>query len=223
MFAACLTLVAGLLVANSRLKLKSNGSLSHHRILQPEKAILPEGAGQSPSLDRQPLVLARASMGQGISATRISADHGKPSAHSAGGGLGREKPPVQVAFLTPVDNGRVPLGVGVPSLRKLPLKSETALGQTPDVKPDVSKAGHPVIQVGAFRVKATAERLIRRLREKGYHPYLEIRTIKDLGLIHRVRLSGYGNVAGARAAMARLQDQGFDDVFVLSRKTDGPL
>jgi cell division septation protein DedD len=222
MFAACLTLVAGLLVANSRLKLKSNGSVSHHRIVQPEKSIQPADAGQSPSLDHQPLVVARASMGQGISATGISADTVKPSTHSVGG-LGRGKLPVQVAFLSPVDKERIPLGGSASSLGKVPLKSETAHGQTPDVKPDMSKAGDPVIQVGAFRVRATAERLIRRLREKGYHPYLEIRTLQDLGLVHRVRLGGYGNVAGARTAMARLQDQGFDDVFVLSHKTHRPL
>ncbi len=217
MFAACLTLVTGLLVANSRLKLKSNGSLSYHRIVQPEKSIQPGGAVESPSLDRQPLVLARASMGQGVSATGISADNVKPCALSVGG-VGREKLPIQVAFLAPVDNERIPLGSSAPSLEKVPLKSETAHGQTPDVKPDMSKAGHPVIQVGAFRVRATAERLIRRLREKGYNPYLEIRTLQDLGLIHRVRLGGYGTLAGARTAMARLQDQGFDDVFVLSQK-----
>ena len=222
MFALCLTLVTGLLVANSRLKLKSNGSLFNHRIVQPEKSIQPDGAVQSPSLDRQPLVFARASMGQGLSATRISADNVKPSAHSVGG-PGREKLPVQVAFLTPADNERIPLGGSAPSLGKVPLKSETAHGQTPDVKPDMSKAAHPVIQVGAFRVKATAECLIRRLREKGYNPYLEVRMLQDLGLIHRVRLRGYGSVAGARTAMARLQDQGFDDVFVLSHKTHRPL
>ncbi|MGD8757785.1 MAG: AAA family ATPase [Deltaproteobacteria bacterium] len=222
MFAACLTLVTGLLVANSRLKLKSNGSLSHHRIVQPEKSIQPDGVVQSPSLDRQPLVLARTSMGGGISATRISAENIKPSGHPVGG-LGKEKLPVQVAFLKPVDNKRVPLGGGAPSLGKVPLKSETALGQTPDVKPGMSKAGHPVIQVGAFRVKMTAERLIRRLRDKGHNPYLEIRTLHDLGLIHRVRLSGYDSVAGARRAMASLKAQGFDDVFVLNHKTHRPL
>jgi hypothetical protein len=64
---------------------------------------------------------------------------------------------------------------------------------------------------------------MRQLREKGYEPYLEIRTLQGLGLIHRVRLSGYGSVVGARAAIARLHDQGFDDVFVLSRKTHHPL
>lgn len=218
MFATCLTLVTGLLVANSRLKLKSNGSLSHHRIVQPEKPIHREGAVQSSSLDRQPLVLARASMGGGISTTRISADNIKPSAHPVGG-LSKEKLPVQVAFLTPVDHERNPHGGSTPSLGKVPLKSETALGQTPDVKPGISKAEHPVIQVGAFRVKATAERLIRRLRDKGHNPYMEIGTLHDLGLIHRVRLRGYDSVAGARRAMVRLKAQGFDDVFVLSHKT----
>ena len=222
MFGACLTLVAGLLVANSRLKLKSNGSLSHHRIVQPEKSIGWENAAESRGLDHQPLVLARASMGQGISATRISVDNVKPSAHSAVVPE-NEKRPVQVAFLTPVDKERVSRGDSASLMGRGPLKSETLRGQTPDVKPDMSKAGHPVIQVGAFRVKATAERLIRRLREEGYNPYLEVRTLQDLGLIHRVRLSGYGSVAGARTAMARLQDQGFDDVFVLSHKTDRPL
>ena len=218
MFAACLTLVTGLLVANSRLELKSHGSLAHHKVVQPEKSMPPDGSVRLDGLAPQPLVLARASMGQGVSATRILADHVKPSAQP-GREPGKEKRPVQVAFVKPVDNERMPLGGSASLLGKVPLKSETAQGHRPDVKPEVSKAGHPVIQVGAFRVKATAEGLIRHLREKGYHPYLEIRELKDLGLIHRVRLSGYNSMDGARTAMARLRAQGFDDVFVLSHKT----
>jgi general secretion pathway protein A len=222
MFAACLTLVSGLLVANSRLKLKSNGSPYHRGVIQPEKLVQPDGSIQSPSLDGRPVAFARASMGQGVSAPRISADNVKPSAHPAGG-PGKEKPSAQVAFLAPVDNERIPLDGGAPFMGRGPLKAESAHGRATEAKPDMSKTGNAVIQVGAFRVRATAELLIRRLRKKGYEPYLEIRKLQDLGLIHRVRLSGYGSVAGARAAMARLQDQGFDDVFVLSRKTAGPL
>lgn len=222
MFAACLTLVSGLLVANSRLKLKSNGSPYHRGVVQPEKLVQPDGSVQSPSLDGQPVVFARASMGQGVSARRISADNVKPSARPAGV-PGKEKRSAQVAFLAPVDNERIPLDGGAPSMGRGPLKPESAHGRATEAKPDMSKAGNAVIQMGAFRVRATAELLIRRLRKKGYEPYLEIRKLEDLGLVHRVRLSGYGSVAGARAAMARLQDQGFDDVFVLSRKTDGPL
>jgi cell division septation protein DedD len=222
MFAACLTLVTGLLVANSRLKLKSEGFLSRHKIGQPEKPSQPDVAIRSPSADRQPLGVTRASVGQGISTTRILADNIKASAHSVGG-LEKEKIPVQFAFLTPVDNESLPPGGNTSSPGKAQLKSETPHGQTPNVKPDMCKPGNAVIQVGAFRIKATAERLIRRLREKGYNPYLEIRTLQDLGLIHRVRLGGYDSVAGARTAMAHLRDQGFDDVFVLSHKTHRPL
>lgn len=80
-----------------------------------------------------------------------------------------------------------------------------------------------MIRAGAFRVKATAECLVRRLRDKGYHPYLEvIRTVQHLGLIHRVRLRGYGSVASEKTAMARLQNQGFQDAFVMSHKTQRP-
>jgi len=222
MFAACLTLVTGLLVAHSRLKLKSHGSHAYHGAVQSEKSVQPDGSVQSPSLDSQPVVFARASMGQGLSAARMSAEKVKPSGHSAVVPE-KEKRPVQVAFLIPVDKERKPLGGSAPPMGGGPVKCERAQGQAPDVKADISKAESAVIQVGAFRVRATAERLISRLREKGYDPYLEIQTLQDLGLIHRVRLGGYGSVAGARTAMARLQDQGFDDVFIISLKTHRPL
>jgi len=222
MFAACLTLVTGLLVANSRLKLKNATSLSHHGLVQTESSVQADGSVHSPSLDGRPLLFARASMGQGDSARMTAVGNIKSSRHSPRG-AGKEKHSVQVAFLMPVDNERVPPDGSAPSKGSGPVISESAHGQAPDVKPDTSKAGNAVIQVGAFRVKATAELLMRQLREKGYEPYLEIRTLQGLGLIHRVRLSGYGSVVGARAAIARLHDQGFDDVFVLSRKTHHPL
>jgi type II secretory pathway predicted ATPase ExeA/cell division septation protein DedD len=222
MFAACLTLVTGLLVAHSRLKLKSHDSHAYHGVVQSERSVQPDGSVRSPSLDGQPVVFARVSMGQGFSAARMSAENVKPSVHSAVVPE-KEKRPVQVAFLIPVDEERILRGGSASPMGRAPVKSERAQGRAPDVKPDISKAENAVIQVGAFRVRATAERLIRRLREKGYDPYLEIQTLQDLGLIHRVRLSGYGSVAGARTAMARLQAQGFDDVFVVSLKTHRPF
>jgi cell division septation protein DedD len=152
----------------------------------------------------------------------MSAKNVKPSGHSAVVPE-KEKRPVQVAFLIPVDKERIPRGGSAPPMGRGPVKSERAQGRAPDGKTGISKAENAVIQVGAFRVRATAEQLIRQLREKGYDPYLEIQTLQDLGLIHRVRLSGYGSVAGARTAMVRLQDQGFDDVFVVSLKTHRPL
>ncbi len=222
MFAACLTLVTGLLVAHSRLKLKSHGSHAYRGVVQSETSVRPAGSVQSPSLDGQPVVFARASMGQGLSGARMSAQDLRPSGHLAVVPE-KEKRPVQVASLISFDKEKTPPGGSAPPMGKGPVKSERAQGRAPDVKPDMSKAANAVIQVGAFRVRATAERLIRRLREKGYDPYLEIQTLQDLGLIHRVRLSGYGSVAGARTAMARLQAQGFDDVFVVSLKTHRPL
>jgi general secretion pathway protein A len=222
MFAACLTLVTGLLVAHSRLKLKSHDSHAYHGVVPSGKSVQPDDSVQSPSLNGQPVVFARASMGQRFLAARMSAENVKPAAHSAVVPK-MEKRPVQVAFLIPVDKERILRGGSAPPMGMGPVKSERAQGRAPDVKPDISKAENAVIQVGAFRVRATAEGLIRRLREKGYDPYLEIQTLQDLGLIHRVRLGGYGSVAGARTAMARLQTQGFGDVFVVSLKTHRPF
>ena len=141
MFAACLTVVTGLLVAGSRLKVKSEDVLYRHKIGQPEKPTQSDSVIQSPSADRQPSVLARASMSQGMWTTGISANNIQSPAHSTGR-VERRKLPVRVVFL-PVDHERVPPVVRASCLEQVPLKCETTHGEASDVKPGISKAANP--------------------------------------------------------------------------------
>jgi len=84
-------------------------------------------------------------------------------------------------------------------------------------KAEASRAGRVVIQVGAFREKAKAELLLRKLGGKGYHTYLDARIVKNLGLTYRVRLQGYPSQRAARTAIGRLQEEeGLDDSFALT-------
>jgi type II secretory pathway predicted ATPase ExeA/cell division protein FtsN len=95
-------------------------------------------------------------------------------------------------------------------------KATGAAACVPDLKKDAAEVGNVVIQVGSFREGATAERLVRLLKAKGYDVYLEIRTLKNLGLFHRVRVRGYASVAAARTEIPRLRKQGFNDAFISS-------
>ncbi|MBW2148008.1 MAG: efflux RND transporter periplasmic adaptor subunit [Deltaproteobacteria bacterium] len=86
----------------------------------------------------------------------------------------------------------------------------------PDAAPtEASKSKKLIIQVGAFRERKTAENLMRRLQEEGYDAYLEMRTLKNLGLIYRVRLRIYSSMNTAKSVKARLEKQGFQDPLIL--------
>ncbi|UCG13846.1 MAG: SPOR domain-containing protein [Deltaproteobacteria bacterium] len=76
-----------------------------------------------------------------------------------------------------------------------------------------------IIQVGAFRKLAGAESVQKRLQKQGYDAYLDSRTIPKLGLLHRVRISGYTSVAEARTDMKELREAGLDS-FILRLKPD---
>ena len=72
-----------------------------------------------------------------------------------------------------------------------------------------------VIQVGAFRSVARAEKLQKTLQDKGYDAYLEKHALSDDGLIHRVRIRGYMNLDDAREEMERLYEEEGLDSFAL--------
>lgn len=80
---------------------------------------------------------------------------------------------------------------------------------------DVKNAGNHIIQLGAFRKKKTADGMMKRLREKGYEPYMEARNTKNKSLYYRVRLGGYTSNAEAGKARAQLARQGFRDSFII--------
>lgn len=79
-----------------------------------------------------------------------------------------------------------------------------------------------VIQVGAFRSVARAEKLQKRLQDKGYDVYLETHALPDLGLIHRVRIRGYMSLGDAREEMERLHEEEGLDSFALPMEPDLP-
>jgi len=99
-------------------------------------------------------------------------------------------------------------------------KATSAAVLMPEPKANASRAGRVVIQVGAFRERANAELLLRKLGEKGYDAYLDARILKNLGFLYRVRLRGYTSERAARTAIGRLEKEvGLNDSFAL--KVDG--
>jgi type II secretory pathway predicted ATPase ExeA len=152
MFAVSLAVLTGLLVADSRLKVKSEAFRYRYKISQLEKPTQSDGVIQSASADRQPSVLARASMSQGVWTTGTSANDVQPAAHLTwrveGGKL-----PVQVVFL-PVDHERAPPVVRDSCLDQVPLKCETTHGEVCDVKPGMAKAVNPGDSGGGLPGKA---------------------------------------------------------------------
>lgn len=79
-----------------------------------------------------------------------------------------------------------------------------------------------VIQVGAFRSLAGAEKFQKKLQDKGYDAYLETRVLPDHGLIHRVRIRGYTSLVDARAEMERLNEEEGLDSFALPMEPNLP-
>ena len=84
---------------------------------------------------------------------------------------------------------------------------------------DHKQAGHMVIQLGAFRNKITADGLVKRLREKGYEPYMEAKNVKNTEPYYRVRLRGYTTVVQARKGRTQLAKKGFRDSFIVRPDT----
>ena len=96
-------------------------------------------------------------------------------------------------------------------------KATSAAVHMPEPKVETPRAGRVVIQVGAFREKAKAELLLRKLGEKGYDAYLDARIVNNLGLLYRVRLRGYASQRAARAAIRRLEkEEGLKGSFALT-------
>jgi cell division septation protein DedD len=83
-------------------------------------------------------------------------------------------------------------------------------------KQDVARTGSVVIQVGAFRSLSAAESVLEELKAKGYDAYLDERFLKDLGLLHRVRIRGYSTISEANKEMARLEREQGIKPFALS-------
>ena len=94
----------------------------------------------------------------------------------------------------------------------------SAPGLAAEAKDENTKTANLLIQVGTFRQRANALRLMRRLEEKGYDAYVEERTLKNWGLLYLVRLQGYTSVSAAETEMAGLKKQGLHDAFISIRR-----
>lgn len=78
-------------------------------------------------------------------------------------------------------------------------------------------ADRVVIQVGAFREKENAERLVKKLIDKGYNVYVDKGMVNNQGLFYRVRLRGYPSESAARTAVDHLKkEEGFTDSFTVT-------
>ena len=96
----------------------------------------------------------------------------------------------------------------------------TAPAHIYESKMDAIKAGHLIIQLGAFRQKVTANGLKKRLREKGYEPYREAKKVKNKRLYYQVRLRGYtamAQVRKERTQHAKKSRVNFDAAFFVCR------
>ena len=76
------------------------------------------------------------------------------------------------------------------------------------------KRGNLMIQVGAFKERATAKGLVKKLQERGYNARLLEKISKKFGLLYRVRIHGYASMSEARMATSQLKKQGFGEVFI---------
>jgi general secretion pathway protein A len=72
-----------------------------------------------------------------------------------------------------------------------------------------------VLQLGAYRKKAGAERLVSRLNAKGYDAYIEEKQIRGKGRFHRLRIRCCEEKSQIRTVTDRLKNEGFGEaIFV---------
>jgi hypothetical protein len=96
-------------------------------------------------------------------------------------------------------------------------KVTSAVVRMPLPTTETSTADRVVIQVGAFREKENAERLVRRLVDKGYNAYLDTGIVNNQGPFYWVRLRGYANESVAKTTVDRLKkEEGLNDSFALT-------
>jgi cell division septation protein DedD/LPS O-antigen subunit length determinant protein (WzzB/FepE family) len=97
-------------------------------------------------------------------------------------------------------------------------EDQTVSAAPPEEKSESAGEGNVVIQVGVFREKPNAEKLLKRLRARGYDAYLETRAAANLADLYRVRLQAHAGEDKAREIMVRLEkEEGINDSFILDR------
>ena len=82
------------------------------------------------------------------------------------------------------------------------------LKATPRTKP-VPRARLFRVQVGAFSVRANADRMADRLRKDGYSPF-----VTTTGNLHRVQVGAFSVRANAQRLEAELKGKGYDTIIV---------
>jgi polysaccharide chain length determinant protein (PEP-CTERM system associated) len=94
---------------------------------------------------------------------------------------------------------------------------QTVSAAPPEEKTEDAGKENVVIQVGVFREKPNAEKLLKRLRGKGYDAYLETRAGQDQEGPYWVRLQTPAGKDQAREIMAWLKkEEGIKDSFILN-------
>jgi cell division septation protein DedD len=105
----------------------------------------------------------------------------------------------------------------VPNLARSPdARVALALVDPPTPVPSPQMRGEWTVQVAATRDPATADRIVRQLRAKGYDAYVV--TMRRQGqTFHRVRVGRYPSLESANHAVARLRrEPGVPEAFVAS-------
>ena len=80
---------------------------------------------------------------------------------------------------------------------------------------DESVAGPYTIQIGAFRSVENARRLAAGFEETAYQARLETAEIKDLGVMHRVRVALFNSLETARQAATEFVRSGNRDIWIV--------
>ena len=70
------------------------------------------------------------------------------------------------------------------------------------------------IQVAAFKAAADADKLVAKLKQKGFSAYRKLDKIPNRGIWYRVRVGEYKDKAEASSTMAKLKKAGQDAILV---------
>ncbi|MDY6791461.1 MAG: SPOR domain-containing protein [Thermodesulfobacteriota bacterium] len=107
--------------------------------------------------------------------------------------------------------------------KKKDIKTQIAKPSKPpqkekSIKPERKNKGEKklTIQVASLKDSKDADRMVERLKKKGYAAYKVMGVIPDKGIWFRVRVGHYKSSAGASDTIRRLEKDGLD-VFLVNR------
>jgi DedD protein len=126
----------------------------------------------------------------------------------------KAEPPKAVADKKP-DVQAKPVDAGATASRHAPAATASAAPAPPEA---TAPSGAFTLQLGASQNRDDAERMVSRLREKGYAPYITTADVPGKGTFYRVRMGSFATKEAASRYLEDFRRETKTEAFVASTK-----